>query len=195
VELAATRDRLIDAALDLLDEGGPALVTLREVGRRAGVSHNAPYKHFANKEDLLAELAARELSYLQSELAADLESGSNPEDALRRSVILQTARAVEFPERYRLIYGRWNSSTELDRVAIESSALMTSTVRRAQERGALHPGDPERVAALLRAAGRGAAELETAGHLAPDGKGKAGATDLIHDLLRLLSTRDVSAEG
>jgi AcrR family transcriptional regulator len=186
----ATRDRLIEAAQDLLDEGGPVLVTLREVGRRAGVSHNAPYKHFANKEELLAEIAARELSYLQEELGGDLAGGSAPEDALTRSVILQTARAVRFPERYRLIYGRWNSSAGLDRVAFESSTLMTSTVRHAQERGALIPGDPERIAALLRAAGRGAAELETAGHLAPDGKGKASATDLVQDLLRLLSATD-----
>lgn len=190
MESTSTRDRLIEAALDLLDEGGPASVTLREVGRRGGVSHNAPYKHFANKEDLLAQVAARELSFLQTELAGDLDDGLPPEDALARSVILQTARAVEFPERYRLIYGRWSASEELDRVAFESSALMAATVRRAQERGALLPGDPERVAALLRAAGRGAAELETAGHLAPDGKGKAGATDLIEDLLRLLSTTD-----
>lgn len=186
----STRDRLIEAAQDLLDEGGPALVTLREVGRRAGVSHNAPYKHFANKENLLAEIAARELTYLQDELAGDLDNGFSPEDALTRSAILQTARAVRFPERYRLIYGRWSSSTELDRVAAESSALMTSTVRSAQERRAWIPGDPERVAALLRAAGRGAAELETAGHLSPDGKGKASATDLIEDLLRLLSRTD-----
>lgn len=188
MEATATRDRLIEAALDLLDEGGPALVTLREVGRRAGVSHNAPYKHFTNKEDLLAEIAARELSYLQGELAVDLHNGVSPEEALTRSVTLQTARAVKFPERYRLIYGRWNASADLDRVAFESSALMTSTVRQAQERGALLPGDPERIAALLRAGVRGAAELETAGHLAPDGKGKASATDLVHDLLRLLST-------
>lgn len=186
MDTGGTRDRLIRAAQDLLDEGGPASVTLREVGKRAGVSHNAPYKHFANKEELLAEVAARELAYLQSELAGDLEKGSHPEDALATSVVVQTARAVQFPERYRLIYGRWNSSAELDRVARESSTLMSATVQQAQERGALLPGDPERVAALLRAAGRGAAELETAGHLAPDGKGKASATDLVRDLLRLL---------
>jgi AcrR family transcriptional regulator len=58
----STRDRLVDAATELLDEGGPAAVTLREVGRRAGVSHNAPYKHFADKESLLAAIAARELN-------------------------------------------------------------------------------------------------------------------------------------
>ena len=48
--------------MGLLDEGGVDHVTLREVGRRAGVSHNAPYKHFESKEALLAAIAARELA-------------------------------------------------------------------------------------------------------------------------------------
>jgi Bacterial regulatory proteins, tetR family len=39
-----TRDALVAAAAQLLDAGGPEAVTLREVGHRAGVSHNAPYK-------------------------------------------------------------------------------------------------------------------------------------------------------
>ena len=55
-----TRDTLVAVAAQLLDEGGPEAVTLREVGHRAGVSHNAPYKHFADKEALLAAVAAFE---------------------------------------------------------------------------------------------------------------------------------------
>jgi AcrR family transcriptional regulator len=37
-----TRELLLSAATELLDAGGPEAVTLREVGRRSGVSHNAP---------------------------------------------------------------------------------------------------------------------------------------------------------
>lgn len=183
-----TRQRLLDAAQDLLDEGGPAAVTLREVGRRSGVSHNAPYKHFASKELLLAELAAQELTHLHRALADDLASGISARTALERSAAEQTARAVAFPERYRSIYGRWESADPLDQVAHESSALMTSTVARAQADGTLIPGDPGRISALLRATVRGAAELQTAGHLAADGKGRADAADLVRDLLALLRT-------
>jgi AcrR family transcriptional regulator len=57
-----TRDDLIEVATGLLDRGGVAAVTLREVGRLAGVSHNAPYKHFADKQALLAAVAARDLA-------------------------------------------------------------------------------------------------------------------------------------
>lgn len=181
-----TRQKLLDAAQDLLDEGGPAAVTLREVGRRGGVSHNAPYKHFSSKERLLAELAARELVYLHERLADDRAAGLDAGEALARSAREQVTRAVAFPERYRLIYGRWESSEPLHHVALESSALFAQTVADAQTTGAIAEGDPERISALLRAIIRGAAELQSAGHLSADGKGHADAVDLVNDLLLLL---------
>lgn len=51
------RSALLLAATALLAEGGLASISLREVARRAGVSHNAPYRHFADRDSLLAALA------------------------------------------------------------------------------------------------------------------------------------------
>src|SRR5262245_13620970 len=55
----STREAIIDAAAALLDEGGPAAVTFRAVGERVGLSHNAAFKLFHDKESLLAAVAAR----------------------------------------------------------------------------------------------------------------------------------------
>ncbi|MGD0641108.1 MAG: TetR/AcrR family transcriptional regulator [Roseiarcus sp.] len=52
------RPALIAAARALLDEGGPAAVGLREAARRVGVSPTATYRHFRDKDDLLAAVAA-----------------------------------------------------------------------------------------------------------------------------------------
>jgi len=52
------KQALLDASLELIRKSGPGGFTLREVARMAGVSHNAPYRHFRDKEELLAELAA-----------------------------------------------------------------------------------------------------------------------------------------
>ncbi|GAA3820929.1 TetR/AcrR family transcriptional regulator [Nocardioides panacisoli] len=51
------REVLVDAAVALGREKGPDGVVLREVARRSGVSHNAAYRHFADREELLAEVA------------------------------------------------------------------------------------------------------------------------------------------
>ena len=51
------RKTLLEAAVALIGEAGPRGFTLREVARRAGVSHNAPYRHFAGKDELLVAVA------------------------------------------------------------------------------------------------------------------------------------------
>jgi len=52
------RAALIETATELASARGPDGVVLREVARLAGVSHNAAYRHFADREELLAEVAA-----------------------------------------------------------------------------------------------------------------------------------------
>ena len=51
------RRALLDAALRLIDKQGLQALSLREVARRAGVTHGAPYHHFADRASLLAALA------------------------------------------------------------------------------------------------------------------------------------------
>jgi AcrR family transcriptional regulator len=51
------KQTLVDAAIALVAEVGTHGFTLREVARRAGVSHNAPYRHYRDKDDLLAVVA------------------------------------------------------------------------------------------------------------------------------------------
>ena len=54
-----TRQRLIDCAIDVLDRDGLAALGLREVARRAGVSHNTPSRHFpGGYRDLCTAVAA-----------------------------------------------------------------------------------------------------------------------------------------
>jgi AcrR family transcriptional regulator len=102
---AATRRSLLDAAAELLDAGGPEAVTLREVGARAGVSRGAPYRHFADKGELLTAVAAEAWDRLADEavtLCAD--PGRPAREKLRMSLagILSIGRAR--PHLYRLMH-------------------------------------------------------------------------------------------
>ncbi len=187
--MATTRDRLIEAATALLDEGGPAAVTLREVGRLAGVSHNAPYKHFAGKEDLLAAVAARELSRMEDVAAGRTNVGAiSAADDLRSGMHSYVRWAMRYPARFKLTFGPWlHDSEELGKAADSARGALVAAVESAQLEGALPPGDPDRVAALILAAAHGAADLAISGHLSREGKGHASAEDLVDDLLRHLS--------
>ncbi len=63
------RRALLDTALDAIGEQGPAAVSLRDVARRAGVSHAAPTHHFRDKTGLLTAIAAEGWSLLADALS------------------------------------------------------------------------------------------------------------------------------
>jgi AcrR family transcriptional regulator len=181
-----TRARLVAAAIELLDRGGPAAVTLREVGQLAGVSHNAPYRHFADKEDLLAAIAAQEMRG-RSDLMGRLIGEHPPIEALRTLARAYVAWARAKPERFKLSFGAWNrGSDELRRAAADARAQLISIVQAAQARSELPPGDPERLAALMMALVHGAVGQALSGHLAAGDKGHADPEDLVDDLLGYL---------
>jgi AcrR family transcriptional regulator len=180
-----TREALVDAATQLLDHGGVEAVTLREVGRRAGVSHNAPYKHFESKEALLAAVAARELR----EHSLGLGEGAGAATALRAAMHDYVAWALRTPARFKLVFGAWSvDSAELGAAADAAQAALVDVVTRAQHDGDLPAGDPVRLTSLVRALAHGAADLAAAGHLAAGGKGNAGPQQLVDDLLGHLGT-------
>lgn len=179
-----TRELLLSAAAELLDAGGREAVTLREVGRRAGVSHNAPYKHFANKEALLAGVAARELTRLGASLAA-LAERDLPADAVLRAALREyVGWALAYPARFALVFGVWTAEFgDLATAADASRSTLLGIVEAAQRAGQLPPGDTERVTGLLQAVVHGGVGLAMTGHLAVGGKGNADPDGLVDDLL------------
>lgn len=184
----STRDALVAAATALLDEGGPADVTLRAVAARVGVSHNAPYKHFRDKEHLLAAVAAAELER-RTAAVRHRPVTADPIGPLRATLHAYVTWAVEAPARFRLVFGPWSTDDpDLARTAAAAQETLVGAVGAAQTAGALPAGDPERVAALLRATAHGAADLAASGHLSRDGKGRAGPGDVVDDLLAHLSS-------
>lgn len=91
------RRALLDAALTLIDIRGHDALTLREAARRAGVSEAAPYRHFANLDELLGAVALEGFEML----TGDLESVSGA----RRIRSAYLGFAVDFPGRYQLMFG------------------------------------------------------------------------------------------
>jgi AcrR family transcriptional regulator len=99
------RAALVSAALDLLESGGAAALSLRAAARACGVSAMAPYRHFASKEDLLEAVAARGFE----QLAADLEAADAAADgkaALAAQGAAYVAFACRHPALFRLMFTR-----------------------------------------------------------------------------------------
>src|SRR3954466_14564791 len=63
---------LIDAALQLVGEGGPDAVSVREAARRAGVSPGAPFRHFPSRDALMNAVAEEAQRRFRAEIEAAL---------------------------------------------------------------------------------------------------------------------------
>lgn len=95
---------LVRAALDLLGEAGVEAVSLRGVARRAGVSAMAPYRHFPDKEALLAEVAAQGFAGLRDALGA-ADAAAEPGQALAAQAVAYVGYALANPSLFRLMFG------------------------------------------------------------------------------------------
>jgi AcrR family transcriptional regulator len=79
----ALQAALIDASIALAREGGPDRVILREAARVAGVSHSAAYRHFADREALLAEVSAFARNELATQMRRRVTRTKDPRRRLR----------------------------------------------------------------------------------------------------------------
>jgi AcrR family transcriptional regulator len=95
---------LARSAASLIERSGVEALSLREVAREAGVSTAAPYRHYASKEALLAEVAQQGFQQLRDELVA-AAGGLDP----RPAFLAQCLRYVRFAQQhsalYRLMFG------------------------------------------------------------------------------------------
>jgi AcrR family transcriptional regulator len=99
------RRALIEAALALVKEEQDWAFSLREVARRAGVSHNAPYNHFPEKRDLLAAVAAAGFETLRERMLAATVGIRSPRTALIACARAYVQAGVENPALFRLMFG------------------------------------------------------------------------------------------
>jgi AcrR family transcriptional regulator len=74
----AVRDGLIAAGLELARAGGPDAVVLREATRMVGVVPNAAYRHFADRDELLAAVCAAAMNELADRMAAGVARVPGP---------------------------------------------------------------------------------------------------------------------
>jgi len=165
---ANTRSALVRAAAELLEEGGMAAVTLRAVGQRSGVSRQAPYRHFADKEALLAAVAVDGFVRFGAAIAEAVERVREPYGRLEAMAGAYVRFALSAPECYGLMFSpelRGRDQPEVRGAALEVYESLVRAVTDAQRAGDLPAGDATGLAAVLWAGAHGVVDLTLAGHI------------------------------
>jgi AcrR family transcriptional regulator len=160
-----TLGTILTAAREIVLEGGPDALSLREVARRADYSPAALYRYFANKEELIAALGREAVTVLGRHVEAVPES-LPPRERLVELAEAYAAFAEENPEQFALF----------DRLRLPASpweryltlawpfTVIVDAVRTAMACGAIAQGDAPAAALGLWALAHGFASLR-AGHL------------------------------
>lgn len=145
------RRALLDGALALFAQRGRFDFTMRELARAAGVTHNAPYRHFGDRDALLDALAAEGFVLLREQvLAASGPAKDDPRARVARLGEGYVRFASEHPHHFRLMFLRplAGASPELSRAARASFAPLEEAIEEARSRGMLRAGLRARDVAL-----------------------------------------------
>jgi AcrR family transcriptional regulator len=162
-------ERLVEAVEKILAEEGLVGLSLREVARRAGVTHGAPLRHFPSFATLLAEVAARGFRTLADAVeaaAAAVPAGAGPTARLEAAARAYLAGAIESPERFALMFRPELLDPAHEGYARDGRAAFEGLVRHvrgAQDAGWRRDADSRVLAGSLWASIHGFASLWAAG--------------------------------
>ncbi len=140
------RNALILEGINMLHEKGVAGLSLRELARRLQVGHNAPYRHFKNKQQLLEAIAGTGFRRLKAHnIRLELELAGDPESQLFESGVAILQMAMEQPELFRLMFGGYLSlndcGEELKQEAHESIESLIKIMALGQQKGIFNKTD------------------------------------------------------
>jgi AcrR family transcriptional regulator len=142
---------LAEAVRALADGATPAALSLRELARRLGVSPAAPYRHFADKDALLAAVAQEGFQRLSEEL--DDAAATHPDDPLRQLTDIGWAYvhfALRQPQYFQVMFGRsatpQSTYPQLRAAGQSAFGILQRVIEGGQKARRVTPGDPRELA-------------------------------------------------
>jgi AcrR family transcriptional regulator len=184
------RRALLDASMALVEERGVDGLTLREVARRAGVSHNAPYHHFPDKAAIVEALALEGYEMLLAEELAAIDPADAVPDRIRALGRAYVGFAVAHPARFTVMnrpeLRRAGEVTEVHAAGMASEGPLFAAIDEGQADGSIAPGDREALALGAWAAVHGLSVLLVDGplrELVPGGPALTAMIDQVLDVI------------
>lgn len=162
---------LIDAALQLVGEGGPDAVSVREAARRAGVSPGAPFRHFPSRDALMYAVAEEAQRRFRAEIMVALSEApaGDPLGRFRCLGLAYLRWAMKNPTHFEIISSRrffdHDKTADVSQDNAELIDLSESTLAEAFAQGQLRSSDLKRVQIAGRALVYGFARMNIDGHL------------------------------
>jgi AcrR family transcriptional regulator len=148
------RNALIKAGLQILRSDGAHKLSLRETARIAGVSQAAPYRHFTNKEALLAAIAQQGFMLFGERLSAVTDASPDARELLGSISEAYARLAIEHKDHFRLMFNsvppiEFKKYPELEQAARQLFEQFVRMVERCKQHKLIQANDPRHVALVL----------------------------------------------
>lgn len=154
---------LLNAAIEQIKEVGVDKLSLRSIARQVGVSQTAPYRHFKDKNELLAEVAAQAFTEIYERSHSVIDTSASPILNIQASGMAYLQYAIENPEKYRLLFGSTiqnrRSYSRMVEAGEQSFQILIDQVERGIAAGDFIPGCSLLLANTLWTQVHGAASL------------------------------------
>jgi AcrR family transcriptional regulator len=170
------RRALLDEAVRTIQHEGVEALTLREAGRRLGVSRTALYRHFSDKSALLAAVAREGFQRFRQDLVNAWHAGGRSREGFVRMGRAYVRFAAANPSHYRVMFGAFRALCDKD-PALQADAaaafqVLVDAIEALQRAGEIRGDDPRQLASFIWSAVHGVASLAIDGQLGPDPKAR-----------------------
>lgn len=185
--MSSTRERLLDTTRELLTEQGVEGLSLREIARRAGVSHGAPLRHFSGLASLLSAVGADAFRSLSEHVdRATSEAGDDPIARLRSAGYGYIGFATSNPGPFALMFRHDlcdYSDPDLTKAGGESFQQLVDLVTAAQDDGWRPDDDAVALAGVVWSAVHGLSVLWNQGSFGHTDLQLDAQIELLHSFL------------
>jgi AcrR family transcriptional regulator len=191
------RRAVLDASLVLVEEGGVGALSMREVARRAKVTHGAPYHHFPDRASILAGLAEEGFALLRREMTAAMKKEVAGSIARFEACGLAYFRFATRHRAYMTIMFRPELARPAEHPAVDVASaaameVLVECVAECQDAGTMARGDSAQIVLTSWAAMHGLASLWLDGPLCRMHTWKAHPQELARSVTRMLGSLLVS---
>jgi AcrR family transcriptional regulator len=163
----------LETATATIAKGGVATLSMRQLSDQVGVSRTAPYRHFADKEALLAAVSEEGFKQLYAGFATALALESDTLTRFRRLGEVYIQFAIHHPTHYRLMFGQdvsgWQNYPSLAQAAEANFQGLVQLIKDCQAEQLMKVGQPEDLAYIVWAMVHGIASLIIDNQFQPHG--------------------------
>jgi AcrR family transcriptional regulator len=172
------RQVLLNAGVALIRRVGPKSFTMREVARRAGVSHNAPYRHFRDKDDLVSAIVGQGFERLNAAMIGEAAPGKTGVERLELCGRAYVNFALRWPGHFTAMFDLAPQSGE-SRLQVDNAAsagemafqTLVGFIVQCQNEKVFPEVEPLPFALMAWSVVHGIAKLAVSGHLSSKKEG------------------------